>query len=106
MCLKPRQFVDSLNRDVNYETYHEELDCCDYVDYGDVIPVDLNKLVIMQLNVRRLYSKIDQIKSLLNVVTSNRKPDILMLCETWQSKNSPVPKLLGYEYVYKARTHK
>ena len=83
MCLKPRQIVDSLNRDVNCETYNEELDYCDYVDYGDAIPVDQNELVIMQLNVRGLYSKIDQIKSLLNVITSNRKPDILMLCETW-----------------------
>ena len=82
------------------------MDNCDYVDYGDAIPVDKNKLVIMQLNVRGLYSKIDQIKSLLNVITSNRKPDILMLCETWQSENSPVPKLPGYEYVYKARRHK
>ena len=106
MCLKPRQIVDSLNRDINYKTYNEELDYCDYEDYGDAIPVDQNELVIMQLNVCGLYSKIDQIKSLLNVITSNRKPDILMLCETWQSKNSPVPKLLGYEYVYKARTQK
>ena len=76
------------------------------MNYGDAIPVDLNELVIMQQNVHGLYSKINQIKSLLNVVTSNRKPDILMLCETWQNQNSPVPKLLGYEYVYKARTHK
>ena len=83
MCLKPRQIVDSLNRDVNYKTHNEELDYCDYVDYGDAIPVDQNELVIMQLNVCRLYSKIDQIKFLLNVITSNRKPDILMLCETW-----------------------
>ena len=51
MCLKPRQIVDSLNRDVNYKTYNEELDYCDYVDYGDAIPVDQNELVIMQLNV-------------------------------------------------------
>ena len=106
MCLKLRQIVDSLNQDVNYKTYNEELDYCDYVDYGDAIPVDQNELVIMQLNVCGLYSKIDQIKSLLNVITSNRKPDILMKRQTWQSKNSPVPKLLGYEYVYKARMHK
>ena len=51
MCLKPRQFVDSLNRDVKYKTYNKELDCCDYVDYGDAIPVDPNELVIIQLNV-------------------------------------------------------
>ena len=29
-----------------------------------------------------------------------------MLCEIWQSKNGPVPKLPGYEYVYKTRMHK
>ena len=76
MCLKLTQVVDSLNRDVNYETYNEELDYCDCVDYGHTIPVDPNELVIMQLNVSGLYSKIDQIKSLLNVITSNRKPEI------------------------------
>ena len=106
MCLKPRQIVDSLNRDVKYETYTEELDCCDYIDYGDAIPVDPNKLVIVQLNVRGLYSKLDQIKSLLNVITLDKAPDVLMLCETWQSRNSPVPNLPGYQYVYKARMHK
>ena len=106
MCLKPRQIVDSLNRDIKYETYTEELDCCDYIDYGDAIPVDPNKLVIVQLNVRGLYSKLDQIKSLLNVITLDKAPDVLMLCETWQSRNSPVPNLPGYQYVYKARMHK
>ena len=83
MYLKPRQIVDKLNRDITYETYKEELDNCDYVDYGDAISVEVNELVILQLNVRGLYSKLDQIKSLLNYVTCGRKPDILLLCETW-----------------------
>ena len=51
MCLKLRQIVDNLKRDISYETYNEELDCCDYVDYGEVIAVDPNELVILQLNV-------------------------------------------------------
>ena len=106
MCLKPRQIVDKLNRDITYETYNEELDNCDNVDYGDAISVEANELVILQLNVRGLYSKLDQIKSLLNYVTCGRKPDILLLCKTWQSKNSPTPNLNGYDYVYKALTHK
>ena len=106
MCLKPRQIIDRLKRDVVYETYNKELDCCDNVDHGDAIPVEPNELVILQLNVCGLYSKIDQIKSLLNVVTTDRKADILMLCKTWQSKNSPVPSLPGFDYVYKTRTHK
>ena len=102
MCLKPRQIVDKLNQDITNETYNEELDNCDYVDYGDAISVEANELVILQLNIWGLYSKLDQIKSLLNDVTCGRKPDILLLCETWQSKNSPTPNLTGYDYVYKA----
>ena len=47
MYLKPRQIIDKLNRDVTYETYNEELDTCDYIDYGDAIPVKVNDLVIL-----------------------------------------------------------
>ena len=106
MCLKPRQFVDKLNRDIIYETYTEELDKCDYVDYGDSIKVSSNDLVILQLNIRGLYSKLSRLKMLLNEVTEGEKPDILLLCETWQNKNSSSPVLDGYDLVSKNRRHK
>ena len=106
MCLKPRQFVDKLNRDIIYETYTEELDKCDYVDYGDSIKVSSNDLVILQLNIRGLYSKLSRLKMLLNEVTEGEKPDILLLCETWQNKNSSSPVLDGYDLVSKNRMHK
>ena len=73
MCLKPRQSVDNLNREVAYETYTEELDKCDYVDYGDSIKVSSNDLVILQLNIRGLYSKLCRLKALLNEVTEGKK---------------------------------
>ena len=106
MCLKPRQSVDKLNRDVVYETYTEELDKCDYVDYGDSIKVSSNDLIIMQLNIRGLYSKLSRLRELLNDVTTGKKPDILLLCETWQNNNSPLPVLDGYEFISKNRTHR
>ena len=106
MCLKPRQIVDNLNRDVTYETYNEELDKCDYVDYGDAIKVSSNDLVVLQLNIRGLYSKIPWLKSLLNDVMKGKKPDILLICETWQNKNGPTPVLEGYDFVSKNRTLK
>ena len=106
MCLKPRQSVDNLNREATYETYTEELDKCDYVDYGDCINVSSNDLIILQLNIRGLYSKLCRLKALLNEVTEGKKPDILLLCETWQNKNSPSPVLDGYDLVSKNRTHK
>ena len=37
MCLKLRQIVDNLNRNIKYETYNEELDKCDYIEYGNAI---------------------------------------------------------------------
>ena len=106
MCLKPRQIADNLNRNVSYETYNEELDKCDYIDYGDAIKVSSNDLLVLQLNIRGLYSKITRLKSLLNDVTNGKKPDILLICETWQNKNGPTPVLEGYEFVSKNRTHK
>ena len=35
-----------------------------------------------------------------------KKIDIMLLCETWQSKNSPTISIPGYSYVYKSRKHK
>ena len=61
---------------------------------------------IMQLNIRGLYSKIDKLKALLNECTLGKKIDVILLCETWQSKSSPLPKLDGYSYIYKHRQHK
>ena len=105
MCLKPRQIVDKLNRNIKYETYNEELDKCDYIDYGNAIEVSSSDLVILQLNIRGLYSKLTRLKSLINDVTNGKKPDIMLICETWQNKNGPTPVLEGYEFVSKSRTH-
>ena len=35
-----------------------------------------------------------------------KNPDIILLCETWQSKNSPVPVIEGYQLVQKYREHR
>ena len=51
MCLKPRQIVDNLNRNIKYETYNEELDKCDYIEYGNAIKVSDSDLVVMQFNI-------------------------------------------------------
>ena len=106
MCLKPRQIVDKLNRNNKYETYNEELDKCDYIEYGNAIKVSDSDLVVLQLNIRGLYSKLMQLKSLINDATDGKKPDIMLICETWQNKHGPTPILEGYELVSKSRTHK
>ena len=106
MCLKPKSFVDTLERVESFDTYNIECDSCDYVENGEALSVDVGDLVIMQLNIRGLYSKIEKLKMLLNDSTRGKKADIILLCETWQSKSSPVPELEGYPYIYKYHQHK
>ena len=45
-------------------------------------------------------------KSLIEERTENKYPDIILLCETWYSKNSPTPEIEGYNSVHKYREHK
>ena len=106
MCLKPKRFVDTLERFESFETYDVDCDSCDYIEPENVIPVETGDLVVMQLNIRGLYNKIDKLKMLLNECTTEKKPDAILLCKTWQSKSSPIPKLNGYSYVHKYRQHK
>ena len=37
---------------------------------------------------------------------NRKKADVILLCETWQSKSSLIPKLNGYSYVHKYSQHK
>ena len=106
MCLTPRTYVDNLNRTESFKPYDIDHDFCDYVDVGESISISSSDLGIMQLNIRGLYSKIDKLKSLLNECTLGKQIDVILLCETWQSKTSPIPKLDGYSYIYKHRQHK
>ena len=93
MCLKPRTFVDTLERNESFELYDVDYDSCDYVDLEESVAIGTGDLVVMQLNIRGLYSKIGKLKTLLNDCTTGKKVDIILLCETWQSMTSPVPKL-------------
>ena len=53
-----------------------------------------------------MYSKLNRLKSLIEDRTDRKYPDIIILCETWHSKNSPIPEIEGYSSVHKYREHK
>ena len=93
MCVKPKIFADNLDRTESFVPYDVDYDSCDYVDSDESIPISSGYLVVMQLNIRGLYSKLDKLKTLLDEYTSGKKADVILLCETWQSKTSPLPKL-------------
>ena len=88
MCLTPRnhfKFVDKLQRTRSYTTYNAEIDVCDYLDVDEKISVCHNDLVILQLNIHGLYSKQHKLKDLMIDNFMRKNPDIILLCETWQS---------------------
>ena len=53
-----------------------------------------------------MYSKLNRLKSLIEEHTENKYPDIILLCKTWYSKNSPTPKIEGYNSAHKYHEHK
>ena len=42
----------------------------------------------------------NRLKSLIEEHTEGTYPDIILLCETWHSKNSPTPEIKGYNSVH------
>ena len=109
MCLTPRnhfEFVDKLQRVESYTTYSASTDVCDYLDIDEKISVCDSELAILQLNIRGLYNKVGKLKELLTDSFNGKNPDIILLCETWQSKNSPIPIIEGYQVVQKHREHR
>ena len=60
----------------------------------------------MQLNIRGLLGKLSNLKDLVNKVSRGKTVDLILLCETWQNKNSPTITIPGYNYVHKSRKHK
>ena len=106
MCLTPRnrfEFVDKLQHTQSYTTYNAEIDVCDYLDIDDNTPICNSDLAIVQLNIHGLYSKQYKLKELLTNTFKGKVPDVILLCETWQSKNSPISVIEGYSIVQKYR---
>ena len=86
--------------------YSSDEDKCDYVQPEETIQVNESDLVILQLNIRGLSSKLDELKQLLRNLADSKKPDIVLLSETWLNKNSPKITVPGYRLFNIHRTHK
>ena len=106
MCLHSINGYDVLNRPIDTAKYQHKLDNCDYFELTNPIDAKHGDLLVMQLNIRGLINKLSSLKDLVNKASCGIKIDVILVCETWQSKNSPTPTLPGYNYVHRYRKHK
>ena len=81
-------------------------DKCDYIQPEETIKVNESDLVVLQLNIRGLSSKLSELKQLLENLADKKKPDVILLSETWLNKSSPKISLPGYNIFNVHRTHK
>ena len=106
MCLHPIIGYDNLDRTIECTKYQHELDNCDYFELTNPIDALHGDLLVIQLNIRGLLGKLSNLKDLVNKASRGKSIDIILLCETWQNKNSPPINLPGYNYIHKTRKHK
>ena len=77
-----------------------------YIDVDNQIQADNNDLNIIHLNIRGITSKVTELKYLIEHSLYGPPPDIIALCETWLTKDSPIPNILGYEFIQKCQENK
>ena len=90
MCLhKVSKGFDDLERPIDINWQFDKYDDCDYIDLENTVNVTDKDLSVIQLNIRGLSSKINDLNYLINHLQTSGQPDILLLCETWLTPNSP-----------------
>ena len=90
MCLhKVSKGSDELQRNIDINWQFDKYDDCDYIDIDNGLDVPDKDLSIVQLNIRGLSSKTNDLNHLINHIQIKGQPDIILLCKTWLNKNSP-----------------
>ena len=98
--------LDFLDRKVS-DFLGADLDQYDNCDYVECVPVKSpGDLSIVQLNIRGIGSKINELKTLIDHSMENSVPEIVLLSETWLTPISPILSIPGFEFVYNPRKDK
>ena len=82
------------------------VDNCDYINWDDLGPFTKpahSKLVVLQLNIRGIKSKYND---LIELISRINFPDIIILCETWLKQNDSLPEINGYTFVGQCRINR
>ena len=103
MCLHPKLDVYSTDDALTVADL-EKFDTCDYI--YSVKHARTEDLIILQLNIRGLYSKVPLLTDLLSSCVEGRSPDVVLLSETWLTPSSPPVLIDSYDLVHRCRVHK
>ena len=79
---------------------------CNYLEHDDLWTSENNELFVVQWNIRGLYSKLDQIKHVIDNNPGKWTPDLILLCETWLNSNTSNIRIPGYSLVRNDRKGK
>ena len=96
-----KSLVESLNAEITNTS-----ESCEYLETDSNWSIERSDLLIMQLNVRGLSSKTDQIKRIIGNNPCNKPPEVILLCETWLNRGSPSINIPGYNLEKENRTGK
>ena len=93
-CLRGR---DVLRRNILETHYTIDLpDNCDYIECDNSINIDPWDVSFLELNIRGMYTKLPELMHLIDHISDNQVPDVLLLCETWLTKHTPSFSIQGY----------
>ena len=104
MCLHPVDRTLSNCYDKYKNVALDEFDNCDYVT--EITDANNNDLVVIQLNIRGLSSKRNQLLDLINNAIQSKDPDLILLSETWLSPYSPNFEVPGYDFYHLDRQNR
>ena len=104
--MHPKPPVDLLDRPFVHNSCCTFSDNCDYLSVDNQIKLEHDDLVVLQLNIRGLFGKIEDLKRLFGDSFKDKMLDVILLCKTWMSANLPDVKLPGYNKFECRRTHK
>ena len=76
-------------------------DSCDYIALENVVPACDKDLTILQVNIRGIQSKIGELKYLIDHCYKNTTLDIILICKTWLTPNSPQVTIAGYKFFHR-----
>ena len=104
MCLHPVDRTLSNCYDKYKNVALDEFDNCDYVT--EITDANNNDLVVIQLNIRGLSSKRNQLLDLINNAIQDKDLDLILLSETWLSPYSPNVQVPGYDFYHLDRQNR